>query len=240
MSLALECRKIKRTGLTAAFLGGELLASAVPVLNMAYRPELYLHREASPVNVLLGAGWQMMVMLNVLLIVTGACALYHMEYADNAILKMCSLPVKESGLFFGKAFLIAGLSAVFLLMEAVSVAGCAVRWFGTGREVCGEVLRNLGFSLLLLLPAILLALLIASVCKNMWIALGVGVIGVLIATMIPAGQFAASLFPFALPFRTLSGLEQETIRGYVTAGAAETAAISVLEIILLRVRRAFQ
>lgn len=239
MSFALECKKVKRTGFAPALIGGGIIAAAVPALNMAFRWEAYIHMDATPVNILLNANWQMMAMLNVLLIVVGGCILYNIEYADNAIQRMCTLPTKESSLFFGKSALTIGLSILFLLVEAASVTVCAVHWFSPGQEIYKKILQNFGFSLLLLLPSILLSLLISAVCRNMWVSLGIGVICVLIATMIPTGNFALTLFPFALPFRTLAGLTKEIIRSYAIASSAETVVISVLAVIILKVRRAF-
>ena len=240
MSFALECQKVKRTGFTPAFIGGGIIAAAVPALNMAFRSEMYIHMDAAPVQILLNANWQMMAMLNVLLIVVGACILYNIEYADNAIQRMCTLPTKESSLFFVKTVLIISLSILFLLVEAASITVCALHWFAPGQEIYKEILQNFGFSLLLLLPSILLSLLISAVCKNMWISLGIGVICVLIATMIPTGNFALTLFPFALPFQTLADLTKEIIRNYAIASAAETVVISALAVIILKVRRAFE
>ena len=105
MSVSLECKKIKRTGFLPAFLGGGILAAAVPVINMAVRSEIYLNLPGNPIQILLGANWQMMAMLNVLLVVAGACLLYHTEYADNAMQKMKSLPIRESSIFLGKTVL---------------------------------------------------------------------------------------------------------------------------------------
>lgn len=240
MSFALECKKVKRTGFTPAFLGGGIIAAAVPVLNMAFRSEMYLHMDATPINILLNANWQMMAMLNILLIVVGACILYNIEYADNAIQKMCTLPTRESALFFQKTALIVSLSVVLLIIEAASVTVCATHWFETGQEAYREVAQNFGFSLLLLLPSILLFLLISSVCKNMWISLGIGVICVMLATMLPSDNFVLTLFPFSLPFQTLTGLTKEIIRNYVAASAAEVVAISILAEVILRVKRNFR
>lgn len=87
MSVLLECKKVKRTGFLPAFLGGGILAAAVPVVNMVVRSEIYQARPGDPIQILLDANWQMMAMLNVLLAVAGACLLYHIEYADNAMKK---------------------------------------------------------------------------------------------------------------------------------------------------------
>lgn len=240
MSFALERRKVKRTGFLPAFLGGGILAAAVPVLNTAFRSEMYVSMNGSPVNILLGANWQMMSMLNILLIVAGACIMYNTEYADNAIQRMCTLPTKESTMFFGKTAVLITVSILLLVIEAVSIFGCSVHWFLQSTDLYMEILKNFGFFLLLMLPAILLSLLIASVCKNMWISLGIGVICVFIATMIPTGNFVLTLFPFALPFHMLGGHAADVIRNYAIAGAIETVVIALLEVVVLKVRRSFE
>ena len=239
MSFALELGKAKRTGFLPAFLGGGILAAAVPVLNMAFRSELYTGINASPVAVLLGANWQMMSMLNILLIVAGACILYHTEYADNAMQKMCTLPARESAIFFGKTAVLTAASMMLLVIEAASILGCSIYWFEQPADLYSEILRSFGFFLLLMLPAILLSLLIASVCGNMWISLGIGVVCVFLATMIPTRNFVLTLFPFALPFQMLSDHTADAIRNYAVAGTVEAATIALLEVIILNVRRSF-
>ena len=59
MSISLECKKVKRTGFLPAFFVGSILAAAVPVINMAVRSEIYLNQSGSPIQILLGANWQM-------------------------------------------------------------------------------------------------------------------------------------------------------------------------------------
>ncbi len=240
MIVSLECKKLKRTGFKAAFFGGGILAAAVPALNMAFRSEAYLSMDAPPVKILLNANWQMMAMLNVLLIVAGACILYHIEYADHAIRKMRTLPFSESAVFFGKTAVLVSACILLLAIEAASIFGCSVHWFGPAAGLYREILKNFGFFLLLMLPAILLSLAAASVCRNMWTALGTGVVCVFAATMIPAQNFALSLFPFALPFRTFSDLSGSAARNYAIAGAAETVGAAALAILILKIRRSFE
>lgn len=132
MSVFLECKKMKRTGFLPAFIGGGILAAAVPVINMAVRSEMYQTKQGNPIQILLSANWQMMAMLNVLLVVTGACLLYHTEYADNAMQKMKSLPVRESSVFTGKVILTIFMSFLVLAIEAGAIAFCSYHWFEIG------------------------------------------------------------------------------------------------------------
>ncbi len=237
MSLGLEWKKIKRTGFLPGFLAGGIVAAAVPVLNMAFRSERYLGLGESPVKILLDANWQMMAMLNLLLWVLGGCILYHTEYADNAIQRMCTLPLKESRLFFGKFALLGVMCAAVLAIEAVGIGFCACYWFGMTEEAGTALLGCFGYALVLSLPTGAAALLIASLCKNMWISLGIGVICVFTATMLPTGNFGWALFPFALPFQTVTGASEAAI--LIIAAVAESGALTAAELVILRVRRSF-
>ena len=95
MSFYLEWKKMKRTGLVPAFFFGGLLAAAVPVLNMTFRSQIYLGLDAPPVQILMDANWQMMSMLNILLVTAGACMMYHTEYADGS----APFPPEKDGCF---------------------------------------------------------------------------------------------------------------------------------------------
>ena len=239
MSFALEGRKVKRTGFMPVFFGGGLFSAAVPVLNMAFRSAMSVGMDDSPLSILLGANWQMMAMLNILLVVSGACIMYHTEYADNAIQRMCTLPTKESTMFFGKAAVLIAVSILLLVIEAVSIFICSAHWFTWYADLSMEIIINFGFFLLMMLPAVLLSLLIASVCKNMWISLGIDVICVFLATMIPTRNFVLTLFPFALPFQVFSGHAVSVVCNYAVAGAVEIVVIALLEFMILKLRRSF-
>ncbi len=240
MSFSLECKKIKRTGFTPAFLCGGFLAATVPVLNMAVRSENYLKLHAAPVQILMGANWQMMAMLNILLTTAGACLMYHTEYADNAIQKMCTLPMNENGLFFGKAALMTLMCIVTLVIEAASITFCSYHWFEPSREVWVEVIKSFGYALLLMLPQVFGSLLIASACKNMWVSLGIGVVCIFTATMLPTKNFVLSLFPFALPFQIFADTEKNTVCSFLIAAVVETLTLGIAEVLFLKVRRSFE
>lgn len=240
MSFFLECKKVKRTGFLPAFIGGGVLAAAVPIINMAVRSENYLGLNTPPIQTLLNANWQTISMLNILLVVIGACILYHTEYADNAIQRISTLPTRESTMFLGKFGLTALMCLVVIAAEAAAVAFCTVYWFEQPADFIMEILKNFGYSFLLLLPAALLSLIIASACKNMWISLGIGVICVFTAAMLPSDNFALSLFPFALPFQTLAGKVDCTVYNYCLVGGVEIVTLVLAEMIFLKIRRSFE
>lgn len=239
MSFSMEWKKVKRTGFLPAFVVGGILAAAVPILNMAFRSEIYVEIDGSPLQILLNANWQMMAMLNILLVIAGACLMYHTEYADNAIQKMRTLPVKESKLFFGKFVLMALVCIGILAVEAAGIVFCNLHWFADRADLVPNILKNFGYAFLLMLPAVLSSLLISSACKNMWISLGIGVVCVFTATMLPTDNFVLSLFPFALPFQIFADATESTICNYVVASVVEIGIISIAELVFLKVRRWF-
>ncbi|MCD7827238.1 MAG: ABC transporter permease [Clostridiales bacterium] len=240
MSFGLECKKVKRTGFFPALIVGGLFSAIVPVLNMAVRSDNYIRLENSPIQILMNANWQMMAMLNVLLFVVGACLMYHTEYADNGIQKMCTLPTKEKNLFFGKFVLLLVMGIVVLTLEASAIAFSTAYWFDTFSNWGLELLKCFGYAFLLMLPAVLSSLLIASLCKNMWVSLGIGVICVFTATMLPMNNFVVSLFPFALPFQMFVGAAENTVRNMIIASIAEIIIIAFVEVLLLKVRRSME
>ena len=240
MSVFLECKKVKRTGFLAAFLGGGILAAAVPVINMAVRSEMYLNLPEHPMQILLGANWQMMAMLNVLLANAGACLLYHTEYADNAMQKMKSLPIRESSIFLGKVVLTTLMSIIVLAIEAGAITFCTYHWFEIGNAFFGELCKYFGYSFLLMLPCIILSLLISEACKNMWVSLGIGVVCVFTATILPTNNFALSLFPFAMPFQVFASTDLTQSIHYIYGAVAELAILSLVQLAFVKIRRSFE
>ncbi len=207
MTLYLEWKKLKRTGYLPAIICGGLLASAFPVLNMLVRSEIFTSLSGDPFVILMDANWQMMAMLNILLMVCGTCSMYHTEYADNGIQKMSLLPLRTEALFFGKLSVTVLSSALIILMESAVLIGCALYWFPEFQVCISEFLKNVGFELTTMLPTVVLALLIASFCRNMWLSLGINVILVFIFSTLPQNQLFLNLCPFSSPYQLFSTIE---------------------------------
>lgn len=235
----LELKKIKRTGLWPAVFGGGILSALIPILNTAVRKEVFLQMEGSPLEIIMNENWQMMAMLNLLFVAASACLLYHTEYGDNAIQRMNTLPQKESRMFFNKFFLLSAFCLIVLTIEGAGLAFSKVHWFlGEGRFLW-EVLANMGYAFVLLLPGVLFMLLISAACKNMWISLGIGVICIFTATMLPTNHFVLSLFPFAMPFQIFAGAAESVVEKYMIAVSGEMVLGIFSAITFFKVRRLF-
>lgn len=240
MSVFLEWKKVKRTGFLPTFLCGGILASVIPIVNMAVRSEIYQTKQGTPVQILLDANWQMMAMLNLLLVIAGACLLYHTEYADHAMQKLNSLPIPKSSVFFGKMMMLIFMDIMVLAIEAGAITFCSVYWFEAEYGLWADIWKNFGYIFLLMQPCAVLSLLLSQACKNMWVSLGIGVICVFIATMLPTDNYVLSLFPFATPFQIFEGTSKELAMHYILAAVAEVLVFGLTELVYLKVRRSFE
>lgn len=240
MILALEYRKLKRTGYRPAFLTGGLLAAAIPLLQTAARLEVFRNLPDDPLTILLNANWNMMAMLNLMLVLCGACIMYHTEYADHALQKMELLPVSPFRLFAGKCVLTALAVSGCLVLEAAALALCCRLWFSASFVDLVRLAQEMACSLVLTLPTIVFMLVVASLCRNMWVSLGIGLILLFIVMTLPDDSLLCSLLPFAAPLRLLSQLQRDGFaRELLTGCAAETILLLASETILLKLRRCF-
>ena len=129
---------------------------------------------------------------------------------------------------------------VVLIFEATAIVFSTVHWFDVTSDFGIELLKTFGYAFMLMLPAVLASLLIASLCKNMWVSLGIGIICVFMATMLPTNNFILSVFPFALPFQMFTGAAVNTVRNMMIASVVETSVIAIVEVLLLKVRRSME
>ena len=111
------------------FLGGALAASAFPVINMAFRTELFTSQDLPPADILLNGNWEMSATFHCFLAVLGACILYHTEFANRAIEKLHMLPVSQGKVFFCKNLLLLLLFLPVFLIETCFLLFCACQWF---------------------------------------------------------------------------------------------------------------
>lgn len=240
MTVNTELKKLKRTGYFLTFLSGAILAGSFPVINMAARSESYTAINGDPFYILLDACWQTMAMLNILLTVCGACMMYHTEYAQKGAQKMETLPLSPFRLFLGKFVIAAAACALALLPEFLSIALCTRHWFSAYKLDFLRLAKNYGFGVLTFLPTVMLMLVIASFCRNMWISLGIGVILVFAFSIFPQNQLFFALCPFGTPYRLLEPvLKDGRLNLFIGVCTAETAAFGIIECMMIKIRRYF-
>lgn len=238
MSLLIESKKLKRTGYLPAFLAGGFLAAAFPVVYMMVKAEEMTALSGNPVNILMSANWQMMAMLNILISICGACMMYHTEYADNGMQKMSVLPIRQGSMFFGKFLIAALVLSAMVVIEMAVLVGCAKYWFPSYVFDLTEILKTAGFQIVVTLPTVMLMLVIASACKNMWVSLGIGVILVFTLSILPQDNIVLSLFPFASPYQMLSAaVENSRTTLFLAVCGIETVVFGIAKVLYLKARR---
>ena len=192
-------------------------------------------------NILMSANWQMMAMLNILISICGACMMYHTEYADNGMQKMSVLPIRQGSMFFGKFLIAALVLSAMVVIEMAVLVGCAKYWFPSYVFDLTEILKTAGFQIIVTLPTVMLMLVIASACKNMWVSLGIGVILVFTLSILPQDNIVLSLFPFASPYQMLSAaVENSRTTLFLAVCGIETVVFGITEVLYLKVRRCFE
>ncbi len=238
MTLRLETKKLKRTRYFPAFLAGGLLAAAFPLINMLVRSESFTALPGEPFTILMDANWQMMAMLNILVCICGACMMYHTEYADNGAQKMDVLPVRAGKLFLTKFVVNALALALMIILETAALTWCAVHWFSGYEFDALELLQGAGFQWFVTLPTVMLMLVIASACKNMWVSLGIGVVLVFTMCIFPQDNLILSLCPFSSPYQTLAmAAESSRVPLFLGVCAAEVVVFGLLGLVYQKIRR---
>ena len=121
------------------------------------------------------------------------------------------------------------------------LVGCAKYWFPSYVFDLTEILKTAGFQIIVTLPTVMLMLVIASACKNMWVSLGIGVILVFTLSILPQDNIVLSLFPFASPYQMLSAaVENSRTALFLAVCGIETVVFGITEVLYLKVRRCFE
>lgn len=239
MTLALEWKKMRRTGFFPAFFAGGLLTAAVPAVNMAVRFENFVNLPESPAAILMDANWQVMSMLLSFLLIIGACIMYHTEFADNAMQRMDTLPIQPKNLFFGKCIVLAVLTSGAMIAGGAALWFCGWKWFTADGAFAAEIWKSMGFSLVMFLPLLVFMAAVSSICRNMWIALGIGTIGLFMTSILQNGEGILAYLPFMMPFKIYPDLKEAQIVKCLMISCGETAGLGLLEVIFFKIRRNF-
>ena len=230
----MELKKLKRTGFFPTIIFGALLGASIPILNMIIRTDVYVNMNGSPLKILLDANWQLMGLINLLIIIIGACVIYNVEFTDNAIQKMEMLPIKLSTIFIKKTMILIASMVLVVIMEFLSISICSFHWFSITNNYIFEIMKFTGISILFLLPVIILMTGISSTCKNIWISLGIGIICIFMAMAV---QSSFEIFPFVLPFKVAIDFEKSKLFNFIAISLGEVVLFYILEFIYLKVRR---
>ena len=124
-TLALEIKKVKRTGSPAVLPLAGGLGAAYALANFLIRRDALLSLPLAPMDVLLTQLYGMILLINLFAIIVAACMIYNLEFKGQAIKKLWMLPFSVPKLFLTKFILLTlGLAA------AVILENTALGWIG--------------------------------------------------------------------------------------------------------------
>lgn len=234
---SIEIKKLKGTFLFGTFIMGGLFSAAIIIANLYYRHEGLFLRYGKSISAVVVPNWNTVALVNIMMIIIGSAILYHVEYENNAILKMNTLPINTRKLFYSKFLILMLMFIVVSLIEFLAFYICIkaylpkVLWL----EKLGRLYL---YSYILIMPAASFMVLISSIFKNMWTTVGIGVMGIMIS--IVTVSFNNSFLEY-LPF---SIMNQPGNRGgsffdlnFLIGALCETFLIFIISEIIFRKRR---
>lgn len=236
MTFLVEFKKIKRTALLPALLLGGILSGAIPIINLLTRSDAFVHLPGDPLEIILNGNWMMMALLNSFLMVLGTCILYHIEFADNAIQRMDSLPIRPSHLFLNKFMLLVFIFFIVFGIEGAALYFCVWKEFSVSYGFLVEVIKQMSYSFLMSLPVLSFMIAISSFLKNMWVTVGIGVIGIFVPQILNCVKGIVEYFPFYFPFHSIL-VEGISVKIPLWVAVFETILFLAVGLVLSKLRR---
>lgn len=178
-TFVIELRKERRTGVSAVLLLVGVLGAVYAFANFAIRKDTLLSLPMNPMDILLTQLYGIIMILNMFGIVVATCMIYNMEFKGAAIKKMYMLPVNASGIYFCKFLILTIMLLVAIMMQNLSLVKIGISDLPQGTFSIGTLLVFTGYSFLTSMPVLSIMLLVSSRFENMWIPLGIGVVGFL-------------------------------------------------------------
>lgn len=175
----IELRKEKRTGIILLMLLVGILGAAYAFVFFLIRKDTLFNLPFAPMDVLLTQLYGMILILNMFGIIVAACMIYNMEFKGSAVKKMYMLPVSVSAMYFCKFLVLTIMlwAAIGFQDLALTIIGLAELPQGTFEF--GTLLSFAGYSFITSMPVLSLMIFVSSRFSNLWVPLGIGVIGFL-------------------------------------------------------------
>ncbi|NMM64014.1 ABC transporter permease subunit [Clostridium sp. P21] len=197
-----EWSKLKRTGIiTTMFLAG-IFASLFAIISFKFRHIYLLSLPFAPMEILIGQTYPLFSFLNILAIIIGGCIIYNIEYHDNAIKRIMALPINALQLFIVKLGVMLILFLCIITIESLALIYTGNKFLMYGTFSIKTLLNFSAYVYLLSIPVIVAMTLICALCKNMWLSLGMGILGLISGLSSAAITNKINLInPFALIFQ---------------------------------------
>jgi len=201
-NLIIELRKNKRSGAIPVLILTGMIGALYAYANFAIRKETLLSLPLPPMVILLTQLYGMIMVLNLFGIIVSTTIIFGIEHQRNSIKKMYMLPIKISSIYMTKFIILFLLLFLCIAVQSLSLTVIGRLYLPEGTFEAGGVLVFAVYSFITSLPVLSFMLLVSSRAENLWITLGIGVVGFLSGmAMASTKHLVLLLNPFVLIMR---------------------------------------
>ena len=177
----------------------------------------------APMDILLTQLYGMIMVLNMFGLIAAACIIYNVEFKGNAVKKLYMLPVSVTAVYVSKFTIMSVLFAIAVCLQNWALAAIGAIDLPTGAFDLGILISFAGYSFLTSLPVLSFMLFVSSRIKNVWITLGIGVVGFLSGMALATSDIALSLVsPFVVMLKPAVAMSAQPDTVVVLVSLVET------------------
>lgn len=237
-TLSIELKKEKRSGVIPVMLLVGILGSVYAYLNFIVRKESLLSLPLPPMDILLTQLYGVISVLNLFGIVVAACLMYNTEFSGNALKKMQTMPISISRMYLCKFVIGAALLFVSIALENVSLGQIGATNFPAGTFESGTVIHFAAYSFVTSMPVLPFMLFVSSLFENIWMPLGIGVVGFLSSMAFATSTSAITiLHPFVILLKPAMAMSSNPDITVILFAVFETLLFLVAGLITAKYRR---
>lgn len=224
-SINIEMKKLRRAGVLNTLLFAGIAGAFYAALNWFVRKDYLLSVDINPMTALLTQLYGVISLLNVFAIIVSTSNIYSIEYKNNGLRKMKTLPIKSANLFIQKLIILVGVLALSYCIEFASLALLGGKYLPVDTFDIFVLIKFASYTFLIILPCLIFMLIISMLSTNMWIPVGIGIIGLFSGmSMIGIENKISYLNPFVLLLKPAMNLTTEIDMSIII--------ISIMEIIV--------
>ncbi|MBE5962290.1 MAG: lantibiotic ABC transporter permease [Lachnospiraceae bacterium] len=221
--IAIELRKVKRTGVIPLLFSIGVLGAAYAFVNFLVRKDALLNLPLAPMDVLLTQLYGMIMVLNMFGIIVATCMIYNMEFKGNAVQKMYMLPMNVSTMYLCKFLILTIMLLIAVCFQNLALAKIGITDLPQGTFEAHTLLSFAGYSFITSMPVLSFMLFTSSRFKNMWVPLGIGVAGFLSGMVLAMSDIAVLMVhPFVVMLSPAVAMSAQPDISVVIVSFAET------------------
>jgi len=147
------------------------------IANFAVRKDTLLALPLAPMDVLLTQLYGVIALISLFGIITATCLMYQIEHSDNAMKRMYMLPIRITDIFSSKLLILVMLLLISFTIQYSALGFVGNLYLPENLFELWTLIRYGLYTFVMSLPVLLFMIFISSRISNIWITLGVGIIG---------------------------------------------------------------